>query len=302
MRDQQDTKPGIGAQLLVWRCILLFSLCSPAWAVGPPSLQIAHDPQASLSPPSPQPQIAIIIDDLGYNWNNSRRAADLPGAITLSVLPFSPYALDIAKRAQQQNKELMLHAPMSSVLGKPLDEGALTPGMPKAQFLATLQNNLAALPHIQGVNNHMGSELTQQYQPMAWLMQELRQRQLYFVDSRTIAASLAWETALNHGVPTTRRDVFLDNDASYPAIAQQFGKLLLIAKQHGHAVAIAHPYPETLRFLEAALPMLNLAGVELVPVSHLLSEPSVKPRHNNAFKRVVDQPREVFGFTNYLTD
>jgi len=278
-----------------WCLILLLSLCTNTWAAGPPSLQIAHDPQSPLHRHSKQrPKIAIIIDDIGYNHARGQRAIELPGSVTLSILPHSPYGQQLAKLADRQGKEVMLHAPMSNILDKPLDPGALTSGMTKTRFIATLEAGLADLPFVSGVNNHMGSELTQQHQPMLWLMEALRQHELYFVDSRTIASSLAWETAIDCGIPTTRRDVFLDNEANYPAIAEQFGQLLAIAKRHGHAVAIAHPYPETLYFLETVLPMLGTAGYQLVPVSAVLSQP-----HLQTVKRTVDHPQEVVGLINH---
>ncbi len=303
-----------------YRAITIVSLSlsissSLTWAVGPPSLQISRDPQAT---PSTKPladstqklaqqyqddqvRIAIIIDDIGYNLKNGQLAAHLPGKITLSVLPHSPHAKILAELGTQQQKEIMLHAPMSSVLDKPLDPGGLTTNMAREDFVATLKTSLALVPHVQGVNNHMGSQLTQQRQPMVWLMEELLGRDLYFVDSYTISSSLAWETALDYGVPTSRRDIFLDNDPSYPAIAKQFGTLLSVAKKRGQAIAIAHPYPETLRFLQTALPMLGQAEVSLVPVSELLSQPKpIKTEDQIDLRRSVDRPHEVIGLINYL--
>jgi hypothetical protein len=229
-------------------------------------------------------------------------ATALPGAVTLSILPHSPYSRRAAELAGKHDKEVMLHAPMSSVDGKTLDPGGLTVDMSREHFLATLAANLDDFPNIRGVNNHMGSQLTQHSKPMRWLMQELRARNLYFVDSRTIASSLAWETALDYGVSTARRDIFLDNESNYLAIAEQFGQLLSLARRHGQALAIAHPYPETLRFLETALPMLEQANIRLVPVSDLLSANPTISTSSQTTKRQVDNPREVVGLINYLSE
>lgn len=318
MRSRNLPKPRLGTLFQRFFALSLYSatlgltilcpaiLCYKTWAAGPPSLQIAGDSSPPAPPPDdfPRPdkfsRIAIIIDDLGYNLHHGTEAALLPGAVTLSILPYSPYSRNIAEAAAKQHKEIMLHAPMSSIWDKPLDPGGLTVNMEKEDFIATLSASLEKLPNIQGLNNHMGSQLTQESQPMTWLMEELRQRDLYFVDSRTIASSLAWETALNYGVPTTRRDVFLDNDTSYPAITRQFEKLLAIAKRRGQALAIAHPYPETLQFLETALPMLEQHDIRLVPVSDLLSSPQQVSNSSYRSKGVVDSPREVVGLINYL--
>lgn len=301
--------------LILFLSLSLSIFSSLTWAVGPPSLQISREPQADTSKPlktvlkkshpSVKPsRIAIIIDDIGYNLKLGTAAANLPGDITLSILPHSPHGKALAELGAQQQKEIMLHAPMSSIQDKPLDPGGLTTNMKREDFVATLTASLDVVPNIQGLNNHMGSQLTQQRQPMSWLMEELRGRDLYFVDSFTIATSLAWETALDYGVPTTKRDIFLDNEQFYPAIAQQFGSLLSVAKKRGYAIAIAHPYPETLRFLQSALPMLKQANVHLVPVSELLSktkqsDPNPTLIQTNA-RRVVDRPHEVYGLINYL--
>lgn len=193
----------------------------------------------------------------------------------MSILPHSPHGVAVAELAANRGKEVMLHTPMSAIdEGRTLDPGGLTADMSREQLLATLKANLAAIPHVKGLNNHMGSQLTQFQQPMTWVMQELRARELYFVDSRTIANSLAWQTAVNQRVATTQRDVFLDNDPSLLSIAKQFNALLAIAQKHGQAVAIGHPYPETIQFLEIALPLLAPGNIKVVSVSELVIQPT----------------------------
>ena len=216
--------------------------------------------------------IAIIIDDLGYHYQRSMAAINLPGAVTLSVIPHSPHGVEVAQRAHQLGKELMLHAPMSNVQDKPLDPGALTENMDHELFLRTLTEDLAAIPYIRGLNNHMGSLLTQETQPMQWLMGELKARQLFFVDSRTSPDSIAWEIAKADDIPTLKRDFFLDHDPDPVKISHQFAGLLRLAKQRGYALAIAHPYPETLHFLQSALPTLENSEFHLLFVSDLLSQ------------------------------
>lgn len=221
---------------------------------------------------TPTARIAIIIDDMGYRAALGRRAIELPGAFTYAILPFAPNSLSLARAAHARGKELMLHAPMSNTRGLPLDEGALTTEMDHQTFINTLEQSLDALPFIQGVNNHMGSALTQTSQPMRWLMASLKQRQLYFVDSRTSAASQAWTIAREHRVPTLKRDVFLDHKRDPAAIASAFARLLRIARRNGNALAIGHPYPETLSFLETALSSEAMGDVELVSVSTLVDQ------------------------------
>ncbi len=248
-----------------------------------PVLDGQETPRPSTESPSQQPaigpskeivQIAIIIDDLGYNLRHGIALARLPGALTLAVLPHSPNGIALAELGHQQGKLIMLHAPMSNLQQLPLDAGGLTDQMTQQEFINTLYQGLDSIPHIQGVNNHMGSYLTQLPEPMSWLMNTLAREQLFFVDSRTSPDSIAWETARNLALPTQKRDVFLDNERSVEAIGSQFDQLLRIAKRRGSAIAIGHPYPETVTFLTEVLPGLAELGVELVPVTALIPKPA----------------------------
>ncbi len=217
-----------------------------------------------------QARLAIIIDDIGYNLALGRRAADLQGDFTLAVLPFTPHGRELAERAHRLGKEIMLHAPMSNEQQLPLGPGGLYSGMTQQVLLDTLAGNLADIPHVQGVNNHTGSQLTREAEPMAWLMAELKRRQLYFIDSRTTAKTLAQASAQAIGLASARRDVFLDHSQAPEHIARQLQQALRLAKRNGSAIAIGHPYPETLRQLEALQPLLLREQVQLVAASVLV--------------------------------
>lgn len=218
-------------------------------------------------------QVAIIIDDIGYHLDNGLRAIAIPGALTLSVLPHTPNGAYLARVAHNSGKEVMLHAPMSTIRGHTLDPGLLSENMNHKHFVSTLQKNLAAIPYIQGVNNHMGSSLTQKAQPMNWLMAVLKKRGLYFVDSRTTPKSLALNTAEVFRVPHLKRNIFLDNQRDHQKITIQFQKLMKFAKRHGFAVGIGHPYSETLDVLEQQIPIMINQNVQLVKVSALINSP-----------------------------
>jgi len=222
------------------------------------------------SPTYAQGKLAIIIDDIGYNQTLGRRSVDLAGNFTIAVLPFTPHGAELAERARQRGKEIMLHAPMSNEHNYPLGPGGLTPTMQRDEFLSVLRHNLANIPYVRGVNNHMGSLLTQQAEPMRWLMQELKTRHLYFVDSRTTTKTQALITAENLQLPSRRRDVFLDDVRDSLHIQQQLLLALRKAQTQGSAIAIGHPYPETLLALESITPLLAEHRVDLVSVSALM--------------------------------
>ncbi len=220
-----------------------------------------------------QPTIAIIIDDLGYLKQRDTRAVRLPGPVTLAFLPQTPHARTLAQLAHQLNKEVMLHLPMESMHGLKLGPGGLTLDMTATQFTQQLKLDLASIPHVAGVNNHMGSLLTQHPGHMQWLMQELRKHNgLYFVDSFTTKTSIAQQLANENWIPNLRRDVFLDHDRNLDAIRFHFRRLIKMAKKNGSALAIGHPFPETMMVLEQELPKLKAQGITLLPVSQLVRQ------------------------------
>jgi polysaccharide deacetylase 2 family uncharacterized protein YibQ len=221
--------------------------------------------------PTP-PLIGIIIDDMGNHARLDDAVVNLPGAVTCSVIPYTFDSILIANKAHAANKEIIAHIPMQALEGQSLGRGGLTTALSQQQFAATLMNDIAAVPYAEGLNNHMGSLLTQQPKQMDWLMQTIQPTGLFYIDSRTTPKTVAEKIANNDNVQVLRRDVFLDDDPTPAAVAAQFARLLIIAREQGLAVAIGHPYPVTINYLQQELPLLSQQGVELVPLSQLVGD------------------------------
>lgn len=207
---------------------------------------------------------------MGNSFGLGERAINLPGSITYAFLPFTPASRWLANQAHSAGKEVMLHAPMTSVRRLRLGPGALTTDMAQTDFLNMLRRTIDSIPHVQGINNHMGSHLTQLEEPMHWLMDELGNHDLYFVDSRTAVRSVARELAREAHIPHLSRDIFLDNSRDAKNIAQAFTKLVRLAKHRGLAVGIGHPHMATLDFLEQAILELDDEGIDLVFASEAI--------------------------------
>ncbi|WP_428033107.1 divergent polysaccharide deacetylase family protein [Amphritea sp.] len=216
------------------------------------------------------PRLIIIVDDLGNNLEQGKAAINLPGPVAYSVLPHTPHSVDLAEMAYRQGKEVMLHAPMANTAHLRLGPGALTDTQSQAQLIAVLRDDIAAVPHVSGVNNHMGSLLTQQRQKMDWVMSVLAEEGLFFLDSRTTSDTMAWKSAYSQGIPWLVRDVFLDHEQTSAFIDKQFRYGLRLAQEQGFAVLICHPYPETIRYLQDALPKIGEQGIQLVAPSGFL--------------------------------
>jgi polysaccharide deacetylase 2 family uncharacterized protein YibQ len=221
------------------------------------------------------PRIAIIIDDLGYHLTSGHRAVALPGPVVCAILPGTPGAAQLAKAAWEGGKEVLLHLPLQSVDRHGASEpGSITLDTTREAFADTFETAMRSVPFAVGVNSHRGSLLTRHPGHMSWLMEEiLRAGGLYFVDSYTTHRSVALQIASEQGVPAIKRDVFLDSDPAPEKVEQEFERLKALARERGLAVAIGHPYPATLAFLEQAIPALVQEGIELVPLRELIDFP-----------------------------
>lgn len=219
------------------------------------------------------PRIAIIIDDLGYQLEAGRRAIDLPGPVAYAVLPGTPNGQRLARLAHAEGKEVLLHLPLEPVgHSGPAEPGALMLDTSRATFEVTFAAAIATVPFAVGVSSHRGSLLTRHPGHMGWLMEELRRREdLFFIDSYTTPESIALRIAAESGVTATRRDVFLDHERTAEAVLAEFERLKAMARERGTAVAIGHPFPETLDVLERELPKLREQGFELVTISRLIA-------------------------------
>ncbi len=225
-------------------------------------------------------KLAIIMDDMGYSMARGQRVLDLPGAMTIAILPFTPSAAELASATVAQGKEVIVHQPMEPQRpqGAITAKGMLTTGMAATDFYATLSAAIDSVPHSVGISNHTGSKLTTHGERMGWVMDHIRQRDLFFVDSRTSANTVAHRTAQEFDVPTVSRDVFLDHVITPAAIEIQFERAVRLAKLRGSAVLIAHPHEASLRFLEERLPRLIAnAEVRLVTAGSLVTRQATRP-------------------------
>ena len=220
------------------------------------------------------PSISIIFDDIGYRRKDDLNAIAIPGSLAYAIMPHSPHANSMAELISSHGKEVLVHLPMEAEViddNRFLGPGALTLDMTKDKFLEILEINLHSLPEAVGVNNHMGSLLTQNPDQMSWLMEYLKRENKFYIDSVTSRLSVASIVAKNNNIPYLRRDIFLDNHKDIRYIKLQFAELIKIAKRRGKAVAIGHPFPQTIAVLTEELKKLDKNGVKLISLSEMLN-------------------------------
>ncbi len=228
-------------------------------------------PETSFKPSRELPKIAIVIDDLGYDRHIAQEFIDFQAPLTLSFLPQAPHAKEMALLAREKGKETLLHLPM-----EPLDyprtnpgPGALLLSMSANEIMQIIDNDFNHFPFVPGANNHMGSRFTENREKMVVVLESLKKRGLFFLDSLTTAQSVVPALAEDLGVKYIQRNIFLDNEVAEGPIRQQLEKLIQMAQARGFAVGCGHPYPLLLQVIRDQLPSLK-SKVEIVSLSALI--------------------------------
>ncbi len=238
--------------------------------VEPPAAVAARAPAAKKAP---RGQVALIMDDMGSSLEILDELIALGRPITVSVLPYSAYAAETARLAHERGLEVLLHLPLESVNNHEAmtgTEGLIMTMMTGPAIVAAFEASYDRVPFATGTNNHMGSRFTAERDLMRVLLRPIKDKGLFFVDSRTTAKTVALEEARRMGIPSTQRDVFLDADEDRGRIRGRLIELFQKARKKGRAVGICHPFPETLAVLRSTYRLLDAYGLEAVPVSKLV--------------------------------
>ncbi|GAB6053980.1 hypothetical protein JCM17960_28000 [Magnetospira thiophila] len=239
-------------------------------SLPPPTAPSATVPSGTLGG---GPVLAVVIDDLGVDQKRTAQAIALPGPLTLSFLTYAEDLSSQTAAAQAAGHELLVHVPMQPGNAK-LDPGpeVLEVGLDAAEIRHRLDWGLSQFTGYVGINNHMGSKFTEDLESLTVVMQDLKERGLFFLDSRTSGATKGPEAARRVGLPFVMRNVFLDNVNRDDAVTKQLEILERLARRNGRAVAICHPRDATIRMLQSWLPGLAAKGITLVPVSRLVRD------------------------------
>jgi len=247
-----------------------------------PQAAVGKAPDAAAKDPTgPEPAgkrerggktVAILIDDIGYDPEALRRLLAVEAPLAFSVLPHTPHARSSAEAIHRAGREVLLHLPMEPHGWPDRDpgRGALFASMTEREIRQTLLENLKSVPHARGANNHMGSKLMEERDPIRAVFRVLQEKGLYFVDSLTTEASVGPALAAEGSLRFARRDFFIDDAVDRSRAAIHLEKLLDPRETWSELLLIGHPYPETVSALEETIPRFRAAGIRVVPLSDLV--------------------------------
>ncbi len=230
-------------------------------------------------------RIAVIIDDIGFDLGLVEELARIRAPIAFAILPHTPHAAEAARLLHTAGKEILLHLPMEphSYPAEDPGTGALFVDMDDAAIVRQIEADLAAVPYVSGVNNHMGSRFMEDETRLAVVMQELSKRDLFFVDSLTTPHSRARSAAARAGVRFAARAVFIDHTPGYAAALSNLTHPPWRGWEQGKPLLmIGHPHPATIRALRDAQSLWQEDGVRMISVSAYLGAPGGKEKKMHA--------------------
>ena len=232
---------------------------------------IVNDLSSSEEETNFSPKVAFIIDDLGYETGVAKKIMELEFPVALSILPFLRYSEFIAEEGKKNNQEIMLHLPMeSNNSSSNPGPGAIKFYMSEEEIRQAVRDCILDFPYIIGANNHMGSKITEDRKIMEIILEEIKEYNLFFIDSITTKDSIAYEVAQEMKIKSAARSVFLDNENDMEYIKGQMLEVQETALKEGVVIAIGHSRINTFYVLKRMVPELIKAGIEIVPVSELV--------------------------------
>ncbi len=227
-------------------------------------IRLVPDPTLVFGPG----EIAIIIDDFGYNMGETvRKLIEFPVPLSYSIIPGLPYSKKLARLLHEKGKTVLIHMPMEPLQGQVESDGyTLLTALPSDEIESRVRRAVEDVPFATGLNNHMGSRATTDSTLLAAAFAELKQHKLFYVDSRTNSQSIAYDMALAAGIPALKNTLFLDAVDDSAHVAMKLLRLADTARKKGRAVGIGHPRKNTLAALQALIPILQAQGITFTSV------------------------------------
>lgn len=217
-------------------------------------------------------KVVLVIDDLGIVKGATQEMINMDAPLTLSFLPYASNIAAQVDEAYAKGHDILVHIPMEPKGNADPGPHALLSSTSASEQMDSIDYNLSQFSHYVGINNHMGSHFTEDAEAVSRLLNVVKEKGLLVLDSKTTNHSVLEGMAVDKNIPATNRDVFLDNNRDVPSIMAQLAELERIAKRDGTALAIGHPYPQTVDALKRWIPTLADKGITIIPISQTVSE------------------------------
>ena len=215
-------------------------------------------------------RMAIVIDDCGYALDPVRTLVGLPVPMSFAIIPFKPNSANALQIIKAGGRTAMLHLPMEPEEGGSSENRCVKVGMTAEQIQNFVQEAIDSLPGIAGVNNHQGSKATAHGPTILVALKTIQKNGLFFIDSRTNAATVAEKKAAELGIPTGHNSLFLDNSSDVDVIRKQIARAIRLADRYGSVIVICHARPNTAEAWRQSVEAVKESGITLVPVQSLL--------------------------------
>ena len=221
--------------------------------------------------PQPKAKMAIIIDDFGFNRRGTKEILSINRPLTAAILPFRPHSNKDAKLAKEAGLEVLLHQPLEpmSSAANP-GAGAIYTDMQAEKIKKIFLKNLNSLPQLSGINHHMGSKASANKRVMNELMEIIKEKDLFYIDSSTSKNSVGAKVARANDVPTIENHLFIDNVNQQAEIEKMILRLAHIALEKEELLIIGHVKKNTAQAIRNSIPELEAMGIKLVYASQIV--------------------------------
>lgn len=262
--------------------ILVFLLVISATAVslyissnGKGDYSNSPDSNSLINKDLKNPSLAIIIDDFGLDRAGIKEMMQIDRHLTFAVMPFLRFSKKDAVTAHEKGYEVIVHLPMQSsrsINSRILGPNPVKLGQDNEEIKKIVSESIEDIPYVVGVNIHMGSISSEDERVMTCVMEIVREKKLYFVDSRTSQKTVCDAVAKKLMIKFARRNVFLEHESkSIAHVKKQLNLAGDIALKKGYAIAVGHVGynggEATAEAIKEMIPEFESRGIKLVFVS-----------------------------------
>lgn len=230
------------------------------------------------------PAVVIIMKGLGLSASTTEAALQLPTEVTFGFSPYAPSLVRWSKIAHQQGREFLLQVPMETYDTRTNNPGpyALMSASPKEDNITRLKMLLSLTNNYEGIYSDQNEKFSHNIASIRPILKELKKMGVYYVYGNGYSNHTMIQTADDIDYPMLISDMVIDSDISVEGINDGIKKMVNLAKRKGYVVAMAHPYPMTIRILEQWLPDASEQGVRVMPVSALLGKNIVRAKDSSS--------------------